>query len=63
MEAASQVNKDDGVLVLDDSTLDKPYARDIALVGRHWSGKHHAVVQGISLVSLLWTDGARHIPL
>ncbi len=62
MEAASQVNKDDGVLVLDDSTLDKPYARDIALVGRHWSGKHHAVVQGISLVSLLWTDGDRHIP-
>ncbi len=62
LEAASQVNKDDGVLVLDDSTLDKPYARDIALVGRHWSGKHHAVVQGISLVSLLWTDGDRHIP-
>ncbi len=62
LEAASQVNKADGVLVLDDSTLDKPYARDIALVGRHWSGKHHAVVQGISLVSLLWTDGDRHIP-
>ena len=34
----------------------------IELVGRHWSGKHHAVVQGINLVSLLWTDGDRHIP-
>ena len=29
---------------------------------RHWSGKHHAVVQGINLVTLLWTDGERHIP-
>jgi putative transposase len=61
-EARSQVNLQDGVLVLDDSTLDKPYAKAIQLVGRHWSGKHHAVVQGINLVSLLWTDGDRHIP-
>jgi putative transposase len=61
-EARSQVNLHDGVLVLDDSTLDKPYAKAIQLVGRHWSGKHHAVVQGINLVSLLWTDGDRHIP-
>nr|WP_246522847.1 hypothetical protein [Gemmata palustris] len=37
---------DDGVLVVDDSTLDKPYARAIELVTRHWSGKHHAVVRG-----------------
>ncbi len=62
LEAASQVNKDDGVLVLDDSTLDKPYAKDITLVGRHWSGKRNTVVQGISLVSLLWTDGDLYIP-
>jgi putative transposase len=61
-EAATQVHLDDGVLVLDDSTLDKPYANAIELVTRHWSGKHHAVVKGINLVSLLWTDGDRHIP-
>ncbi len=61
-EARTQVRRDDGVLVVDDSTLDKPYARAIELVTRHWSGKHHAVVQGINLVSLLWTDGDRHIP-
>lgn len=61
-EARTQVARTDGVLVLDDSTLDKPYAKAIELVGRHWSGKHHAVVQGINLVSLLWTDGDRHIP-
>jgi putative transposase len=61
-EAQPQLRKDDGVLVLDDSTLDKPYARKIELVGWHWSGKHHAVVKGINLLTLLWTDGDQHIP-
>jgi len=45
-----------GVLVIDDSTLDKPYASQMTLVSRHWSGKHQAVVQGINLISLVWTD-------
>lgn len=61
-EARPQVRLGDGVLVLDDTVLDKPYARKIELVGRHWSGKHHAVVKGIDLVSLVWTDGDRIIP-
>jgi putative transposase len=61
-EARPRVRRADGVLVVDDSTLDKPYARAIALVTRHWSGKHHAVVRGINLVSLVWTDGDRHVP-
>jgi hypothetical protein len=61
-EAAPQVRPGEGVLVLDDSTLDQPYARAIGLVGWHWSGKHHAVVKGINLLTLLWTDGARHLP-
>lgn len=61
-EARPQVDLLEGVLVLDDSVLDKPYAKYIDLVGRHWSGKHHQVVQGIDLVSLLWTDGDRHVP-
>lgn len=51
-----------GYLVLDDSTLDKFYARLIELVTRHWSGKHRRVVQGINLISLLWTDGEAHLP-
>lgn len=50
-------------LVLDDSTLDKPYARHIELVGWHYSGKHKEVVKGINLVTLLWTDGDRHVPI
>jgi hypothetical protein len=33
------------------------------LVHRHWSGKHHAVVAGINLITLLWTDGDRLIPV
>jgi putative transposase len=61
-EARPQVRPTEGFLVLDDSTLDQPYARKIELVYRHWSGKHHAVVQGINLLTLLWTDGDRHVP-
>ena len=61
-EAQPQVQLAAGVLVVDDSTLDKPYSHFIELVTRHWSGKHHAVVKGINLVTLLWTDGDRAIP-
>ena len=62
-EAESQVNLSRGIPVIDDSTLDKPYAKQMELVVRHWSGKHHAVVSGINLITLLWTDGDRHIPV
>ena len=41
-EAEPQVRRDDGVLVVDDSTLDKPYATAIELVTRHWSGQHQS---------------------
>lgn len=61
-EARPFVHRKGGLLVLDDSTLDKPYARAIDLVTKHWSGKHHGVVLGINLATLLWTDGDRHIP-
>ncbi|WBO86837.1 hypothetical protein O9Z63_20355 (plasmid) [Hymenobacter yonginensis] len=45
------------MLVLKDATLDKPYAHKMRLVTRHWSGKHHALVQGINLLTVLWSDG------
>jgi hypothetical protein len=51
-----------GVLVLDDTTLDKPYARKMELVTRHWSGKHRRVVSGINLLTLLWSGGGALIP-
>ena len=62
-EVEPLVVKSDGVLVLDDSTLDKFYAKKIEMVHRHWSGKHKAVVWGINLISLVWTDGDRVLPL
>lgn len=62
-EVAPLVDRQRGVLIVDDSTLDKPYARKMELVHRHWSGKHHAVVDGINLITLLWTDGDRLIPV
>jgi hypothetical protein len=61
-EARPLVHRAGGILVVDDSTLDKPHAKKMGLVGRHWSGKHQAVVWGINLVTLLWTDGDRRIP-
>jgi putative transposase len=51
-----------GLLIIDDTTLDKPYASQMALVSRHWSGKHHEVVQGINLMSLVWSDGDVCLP-
>lgn len=56
-EVSPFVARQGGLLILDDSVLDKPYARHMGLVGRFWSGKHKRVVQGIDLVTLLWTDG------
>lgn len=51
-----------GLLVLDDTTLDKPYATKMELVTYHFSGKHKRVVKGIALLTLLWTDGKALIP-
>jgi putative transposase len=32
-------------------------------VTRHWSGKHHTVVQGINLESLVWSHGDKIVPI
>jgi putative transposase len=61
-EVTPLVRRERGILVLDDSTLDKPYARTMDLITRHWSGKHRRVVQGINLLTLPWTDGEALIP-
>lgn len=76
-EAQKYISLDSGVLVIDDSTLDKFYAKKIELVTRRSqqsfleatsrkaserSGKHGRVVQGINLITLLWTEGDSHIP-
>jgi putative transposase len=61
-EVRPLVDRSAGVLVIDDTTLDKPHARHITLVSRHWSGRHHRVVDGINLITLVWTDGDRLYP-
>ena len=58
-EAKAYVNLRKGLLILDDTTLDKPYARRMDRVTYHWSGKHQGVVKGIAL---LWTAGQALIP-
>lgn len=62
-EVSSLVSLSSGYLVFDDTTLDKFYARYIELVCKHWSGKHQQVVDGINLLTLLWTDGDIAIPI
>ena len=61
-EVEPLVKKGAGILILDDTTLDKPHARKIELVTRHWSGKHRRVVWGINLLSLLWSEGGAALP-
>ena len=53
----------EGYLIVDDTTLDKPYSEKIGFVRYQWSGKHHRSVKGIGLVTLLWTDGNKIIPV
>ena len=61
-EVQGCIELDKGLLIIDDTTLDKPYASQMGLVTRHWSGKHHQVVQGINLISLVWSDGDAALP-
>ena len=44
------------LLILDDTTLDKAYAKKMKLVTYHWIGKHREVVQGIARI-----PPARHL--
>ena len=55
-EAKAFVNLRKGLLILDDTTLDQPYARRMDRVTYHGSGKHQGVVK-------LWTAGQALIPL
>lgn len=55
-EVQELVNRQRGVLIVDDTTLDKPYAAKMALVTTHWSGKHQAVVKRFNLISLVWAN-------
>jgi hypothetical protein len=63
-EAKRSIDLVGGTLSVDDSVLDKPYAHHIAFLGYFWSGKHHAVVKGINLITMYYTDPkGRHLPV
>ncbi len=59
----AQLQLHQGILVVDDSTLNHLYAKKMELFTRHWSNQHGRVVQGTKLITLLWTEGDRQIPL
>ena len=52
-----------GYLIIDDTGLDKPHARNMALTKKQYPGKHHKVVQGIDIVNHLWSNGEKFIPI
>lgn len=62
-EVKDIVRHQKGFLVLDDTTLDKPYAKNMDIVYHQWSGKHHRIVNGINITTLIWTDGEAIIPV
>jgi hypothetical protein len=55
-EAKGLLNPVGGTLSVDDTVLDKPYSHKMKLVAYFGSGKHHAVVKGLNLVTLYYTD-------
>lgn len=57
------VERKSGWLVLDDTVLDKNYSKKIESTYYQWSGKHHKVVKGIGLITLIWTDGIVSFPI
>ena len=61
-EVGPLVRPGGGVLVADDTTRDKPHARPIRLVTRHWPGTHYRVAGGINPPTRVWTDGDRLYP-
>ena len=62
-EVSSHVDKTNGWFVVDDTILDKIHSKEIEMTYYQWSGKHHKVVKGIGLISLVWTDGTITYPL
>lgn len=57
------VHTDTGYLVLDDTVISKPFARNIDLARHQYSGREHREINGIGIVNLLWTDGSEYVPI
>ena len=62
-EVEAYVERKNGWLVVDDTILDKNHSKKIEATYYQWSGKHHKVVKGIGLITLIWTDGIVSFPI
>lgn len=62
-EVEPVVEKRTGWLIVDDTVLDKIHSEQIELVYPQWSGNHHKVINGIGLITLVWTDGSHTYPV
>ena len=62
-QAKPLVRIESGYLVGDDTLLNKQYSRHNELAKLQYSGNDHRLVNGISLVNLLWTAGVEYIPV
>ena len=62
-EVQGLISRKEGWLIIDDCTIEKVHSRKMELVTRHWSGNKRAVISGINLITLVWTDGDIAIPV
>lgn len=53
----------DGVLIGDDSILEKPHTDENAMISWHWDHAHNCTVKGVNILSLLYDCGALSVPI
>lgn len=61
--AESLVEKHSGYLICDDMIIEKDRGKEIELTSTHYSPSDGRYVNGLNLISLLWSDGDKHIPV
>ena len=61
--AKSLTRVESGYLVLDDTVISKPFAKNIDLARHQYSGREHRKINGIGIVNLLWTDSTQYVPV
>ncbi len=54
--ARSQVLGREGIIVADETVLNKSRSRKVELVRWQYSGAEHNIIRGIGLLNLLWVD-------
>ncbi len=57
------VDRNSGYLICDDMIIEKDRGKGIELTSKHFSPSDGKYVNGLNLVSILWSDGEKHIPV